>query len=98
MERAPNISARCEMDLSPGTLTRPESGPDLAAASIGMILAETVEEFVAECERERRAGAIEPRRGLAVNSQSPPGMAGLFAFDTNIIHAYAESHFPENSA
>ena len=30
---APNISARCEIDLSPGTRTRPESARDLAAAS-----------------------------------------------------------------
>jgi hypothetical protein len=45
MESAPNINARCEMDLSPGTWTRPESGPDLAAARIGMIVADTVSEF-----------------------------------------------------
>ncbi len=29
--RAPRISARCEMDLSPGTRTRPKSGPLLPA-------------------------------------------------------------------
>ena len=28
---APNISARCEIDLSPGTRTRPDSGRDLPA-------------------------------------------------------------------
>jgi hypothetical protein len=36
IESAPNISARWEMDLSPGTRMRPDSGPDLMAASIGI--------------------------------------------------------------
>jgi hypothetical protein len=86
------------MDLSPGAWTRPESGPDLAAARVGMIMADTIDANFVAAFSAKPHRAIEPREGLAVNSQSRPRTALLFAFDTNIIHAYAESHFSQKSA
>jgi hypothetical protein len=62
-----------------------------------MILADTLSEFRGGSAKGR-IRAIEPREGLAVNSQSRPRTSLLFAFDTNIIHAYAESHFSQKSA
>src|SRR5579883_578891 len=79
---APNISARCEIDLSPGTRIVPDNGAAAGAAIRGAAAAERDEEAITLTSRFENRGRGGCGAGVASLYRTlGPAPAPVFAFD-----------------